>query len=212
MTKTEQLANIWEKKFGDEYTDRKLKVHDLEGQLRESFWRMLVKMTPDAESYLEIGCNAGMNLEGLYTANPQLNITGIEPNVYSLDVAIKKAEGRYRVRGGNIFDLPPELRSDLVFTCTVLIHIAPNDLLSALSNLYKTSKRYILIMEYYWPTVKEMEYRGLKNALWKRDYGSTFLENFSVELIETGYLDSRDGFDRVTWWLFEKQLTNNLKI
>lgn len=108
--------------------------------------------------------------------------------------------------------MPPELRSDLVFTCTVLIHIAPNDLLSALSNLYKTSKRYILIMEYYWPTVKQMEYRGLKNALWKRDYGSIFLENFSVELIETGYLDSRDGFDRVTWWLFEKQLTNNLKI
>jgi len=46
MTKTEQLSNIWEKKFGDEYTDRKLKVHGTEGQLRESFWRQLVNLVP----------------------------------------------------------------------------------------------------------------------------------------------------------------------
>jgi len=44
----------------------------------------------------------------------------------------------------------------------------------------------------------------LKSALWKQDYGATFLQNFDVELIETGYLDARDGFDRTTWWLFNK--------
>ena len=105
---------------------------------------------------------------------------------------------------GNIFSLPSDLRADLVFTCTVLIHIAPKDLLSALSNLYTASSKYILAMEYYWPTVKEIEYRGLKNALWKQDFGALWLRNFDVKLIETGYLDARDGFDRTSWWLFEK--------
>lgn len=204
MTQFEQLSNIWKKNFGDEYTDRKLKVHGTEGKLRESFWRELVKMMPDVKSYLEIGCNAGMNLEGIYKANPKLNITGIEPNAYSLDVAVKKAKKRYKVVQGNVFDLSPKLKSDLVFTCTVLIHIAPKDLLAALTNIYNRSKKYILCMEYYWPTVKKIEYRGLKNALWKRDFGALWLKKFDLNLIETGYLDMRDGFDRTTWWLFKK--------
>jgi len=37
----------------------------------------------------------------------------------------------------------------------------------------------------------------LKNALWKQDYGVLFLKNFDVELLETGYLDERNGFDRL---------------
>ena len=40
--------------------------------------------------------------------------------------------------------------------------------------------------------------------IWEKDFGALWLRNFDVTLIETGYLDSRDGFDRVTWWLFKK--------
>jgi|SRR3989339_487815 len=204
MSKPQQLAEIWEKEFGEEYTRRQLQTHDVEGRLRESFWKDLIKMVPAAKSYLEIGCNVGLNLEPIHKADPQLNVVGVEPNQYALQIAKEKAAGKYKVIDGNIFSLPSDLRADLVFTCTVLIHIAPKDLLSALSNLYTASSKYILAMEYYWPTVKEIEYRGLKNALWKQDFGALWLRNFDVKLIETGYLDARDGFDRTSWWLFEK--------
>ena len=40
--------------------------------------------------------------------------------------------------------------------------------------------------------------------IWEKDFGALWLRNFDVTLIETGYLDARDGFDRVTWWLFKK--------
>jgi spore coat polysaccharide biosynthesis protein SpsF len=204
MPKPHQLAEIWEKEFGEEYTKRQLQTYDAEEKLRETFWRDLTKLLPEAKSYLEIGCNVGLNLEPIYRANPQLNIVGVEPNQYALKIAAEKAMGKYTVVDGNIFNLSPELKADLVFTCTVLIHIAPKDLLSALNNLYTASNKYLLAMEYYWPTVKEIEYRGMKNALWKQDFGALWLKNFDIKLIETGYVDARDGFDRTSWWLFQK--------
>lgn len=204
MRKPKQLSDIWEKQFGEEYTKRKLQVHNTEGKSRDIFWDKLVKMVPDAQSYLEIGCNAGMNLESIYRANPSLDISGIEPNDYAFKIATENLNGKYKIINENVFDLPSTLKADLVFTCTVLIHIAPDDLQSALNNIYKTSKKYILAMEYYWPLVKTIEYRGLKDVLWKQDFGALWLRSQDVELIETGYLDARDGFDRVTWWLFKK--------
>jgi pseudaminic acid biosynthesis-associated methylase len=202
---TEQLNSIWKNQFGVEYTRRKSGVHETEGGKRRAFWHQLVEQIPDAVSYLEIGCNAGMNLEGLYNANPGLQITGLEPNTYALSEARHRSEDRYEIVEGNIFDIDPlPLRADLVFTCTVLIHIHPGDLYRAMEQIYAASGRYILTMEYYWPTLKEIEYRGLNNALWKRDFGAFWLQHFNVHALETGYLDARDGFDRTTWWLFEK--------
>ena len=200
----DSLNEIWEKEFGNAYTDRKLKVHESEGKARESFWSDLLNRVPEIESVLEIGCNAGMNLEAIHKANPNLEITGIEPNRYALEKAVEISKGRYKVLEGNVFEIPPDLKADLIFTCTVLIHIAPDDLKSALENIYNYAGTNILIMEYYWPTTKEIEYRGLRDALWKRDYGAFFMDHFSVAIMETGYLDARDGFDRTTWWLFKK--------
>jgi len=204
VNKHKQLSEIWKKNFGDEYTDRKLVVHKSEGTSREQFWHDLLSMVSGVKSVVEIGCNAGMNLEAIYKANQKLEITGVEPNKYALGKAIEISNGRYKVTDGNVFDLPPDLKADMIFTCTVLIHISPKDLMSAMHRIYDAANNVILIMEYYWPTLKEIEYRGLKSALWKQDYGATFLQNFDVELIETGYLDARDGFDRTTWWLFNK--------
>jgi hypothetical protein len=48
-----------------------------------------------------------------------------------------------------------------------------------------------------------------KNRLFKRDFGKLFLENFSAELIDYGFLWGHiyddAGFDDITWWLFEKR-------
>jgi len=180
-------------------------VHTEEGGKRNAFWREFVELAPDVRSVLEIGCNAGMNLEGLYKADPSLKITGLEPNSYALSEARQRAEGHYGILEGNVFDTDfHALKADLVFTCTVLIHIHPDDLLQAMKQIYMASNRYVLTMEYYWPELKEIEYRGLSNVLWKQDFGALWLQNFDLRIFETSYLAPRDGFDRTTWWLFEK--------
>lgn len=203
MEKTEQLKKVWEDNFGEEYTKRKLEVHETEGNLRDTFWKKLVQMVPDASTYLEIGCNAGMNLISLHNASTDIKLTGLEPNDFAFNTAVSEGEGKFDVIKGNVFDF--DGNADLVFTCTVLIHIAPDDLKAAMEEIYKASNKYVLAMEYYWPELKEIEYRGLKNILWKQDFGAFWLKNFDLEIIETGYLDARDGFDRVTWWLFKKK-------
>lgn len=204
MKKTEQLSGIWENDFGVEYTRRKLQVHEAEGALRKSFWRDLMSQLPGVGSVTEIGCNAGMNLEAIHDTRPDLELVGIEPNDFAFEAATARAKGRYRITAGDLWSLPTDATADLVFTCTVLIHVAPDDLESAMRNIFNLSRRFILTMEYYWPLVKEIEYRGLGSALWKQDFGVAWLHGEAVRLLETGYLDARDGFDRVTWWLFEK--------
>lgn len=204
--KTEQLAGIWEAQFGLEFTNRKLEVHESERRLREPFWSRLVKSVPDARTYLEVGCNVGLNLEGIWRADEHLSITGIEPNDYARGIATEKLGSRATILNGNIFHISSH-SADIVITCSVLIHVAPNDLHSAMENLYCASNRYILTMEYYWPVLKEIEYRGLRNALWKQDFGFRWLERFDLQLLETGYLDARDGFDRITYWLLKKDTT-----
>ena len=204
MNSHTQLSEIWEKNFGDEFTDRKLAVHKSEGTSREQFWHDLLSKVSSVKSVVEIGCNAGMNLEAIYKANQKLEITGIEPNKYALKKAIEISNGRYKVTDGNVFDFAPDLMADMIFTCSLLIHISPKDLMSAMHRIYDASNNVILIMEYYWPTLKEIKYRGLDNALWKQDYGALFFNNFDLNIVETGVLDDRDGFDRITWWLFKK--------
>tara|TARA_B100000700_G_C14879570_1_gene777411 strand:+ start:293 stop:907 length:615 start_codon:yes stop_codon:yes gene_type:complete len=203
--KNKQLDNIWKAEFGDQYTDRMLKVHEGEGGQRKKFWDYIINAMDDVKSVTEIGCNAGMNLEGIHSANQNLKIIGIEPNHYAREKALFISKNRYSVVEGNIFNLSGFDKSDLGITCTLLIHIAPENLIKAMKNVYELSKKYILIMEYYWPTLKEIHYRGLDDALWKQDFGRIFTNNFDVDILKTGYLDERDGFDGVTWWLFKKR-------
>ena len=134
---------------------------------------------------------------GIYSVSGSWGFIGLEK-------ALLIANKRYKVLEGDLFNLSKMEKTDLVVTCTVLIHIAPNNLVKAMKNIYDLSNDYILIMEYYWPIVKEISYRNLDDALWKQDFGRVIMDNFEIDLLETGYLDERDGFDRVTWWLFKK--------
>lgn len=205
MNKTEQLTEIWENEFGKEYTKRKFMSHDEERSKRQGSWESIFELMPDVKSVLEFGPNAGLNLECLANLDRELKIVGVEPNRYALDLANERSDGRYEVVEGDLFKSNVSEQFDCAFTCHLLIHIAPSDLLAAMKTVYAHSKKYILTMEYYWPEVKEIVYRGKTNALWKRDFGRTWLENFDVNLLETGYFGPECGFDRVTWWLFEKK-------
>jgi len=93
----------------------------------------------------------------------------------------------------------------MVFTCGMLIHVSPKDILPAVKNIYDMSTKYILVMEYFSAEEREVKYRGQDEALWTRDYGSLFQDNYPLHCIGYGFLwKPITHFDNVTWWLFEK--------
>ena len=98
---------------------------------------------------------------------------------------------------------------DLVLIKGVLIHIHPNELQNVYKLLYKASRKYICIAEYYNPSPVEVKYRGHEGKLFKRDFAGEIMEQFSdLELIDYGFVYHRDSNfpqDDTTWFLLEKR-------
>ena len=99
--------------------------------------------------------------------------------------------------------------ADLSFTMGVLINISPNNLDKAYETLYLTSKKYLLLCEYYNPTPVAIDYRGHSNKLFKRDFAGELLNKYQdLELLEYGFSyknDKKYSLDDINWFLLEKK-------
>lgn len=158
-------------------------------------------------SILELGCNVGRNLGILRSLVPHASLNAVEINPIALEIADEKYKLNSKF-AGSIFEYQTDALFDLVFTSGVLIHIHPDNLLSAMKKMFHLSSRYIIMVEYFNRTPVSIDYRGEKNKLFKSDFGKLFIENFPVKVIDVGFLwghiyDSA-GFDDVTFWVFEK--------
>ena len=198
-TDTKQLS-YWQGAFGDEYIDRNSDL-DLFSK-RKPFFDHVVSSYP-VKSILEVGCSIGGNLHILKELDSTLALTGVEPNGKAVERA-KKSIPTAKIIHKNIFDTNFHEEFDLVFTAGVLIHIGPKDIDLALSKIHAASKRFILAAEYYSPTEETIPYRNLDDALFKRPYDTLWTNNYEVKIIESGYLDMKQGFDDCHWWLLEK--------
>ena len=196
----------WRGEFGDSYTDRNT------GRVpanRFFFRKALVHAMPSTNSVLELGCGAGENLTALRQMMPSAHLEGIEIN----PVAAKIARGRgHMVSEGSILDMRPDAAIyDLAFTKGVLIHIPPTELHRAYEVLVRSSRRWVLVAEYYNPTPVEVSYRGQPGMLWKRDFAGDLLAAYQeLRLIDYGWVYHRDPYpqDDLSWFLLEKRLPN----
>ena len=79
-----------------------------------------------------------------------------------------------------------------------------------LKKIISSSKKYILIGEYFNRTPTSIIYKRKKDNLFKRDFGKFIIENFGRELklVDYGFLWGHiyndGGFDDITWWIFRK--------
>ena len=195
--------SIWAQEFGNEYTRRNAQS-DIEG--RAEIWRVLLPR--HVESILEVGANVGHNLEAISQFS-QADLYAVEPNQMA-------REGLYSTldwlpRGHIREDYADKLsfedsQVDLAFTCGVLIHIAPDKLMASMKEIHRVSRRYIICAEYFAPSEEMVPYRGVNDALWRRDYGSLYLDNFSdLHCISNFFAWKRmTAFDNITFWVFEK--------
>ena len=195
---TPQLA-LWCSEFGASYTER----NDLERPARvDSFRTILAGL--DVTHALEVGCNVGWNLRYLRTLGVP-RVWGIEPQRFAVARA-RARDPELDVFEGTAFDLPFKDRQfDLVFTSGVLIHIDPAQLPVALAEMARTSRRYLLTIEYDADREQALDYRGHTGALWKRDHASAVAAACpGFERIRTGALSPAEGYDDCTFHVFAR--------
>ena len=202
--KTDQ-ENFWAGLFGDEYIDRNYDQQMIINNIA-IFSKILSKMEP-IESVIEFGPNIGLNLVALKTLVPNAKFTGVEINKSAID-KLKKLK-YVKVYNQSLFDFKLKKTFDLCFVKGVLIHQNPKLLDKAYEILYKYSKRYFLIAEYYNPSPVEVEYRGYRQKLFKRDFAGEIIKIFGkkIQLIDYRFVYHLDRFPQgdLTWFLFEKR-------
>jgi SAM-dependent methyltransferase len=167
-------------------TSTDLSTYDRRGE----FWLPLLdEICP--QSVLEVGCNEGGNLQWIAQRVDPARVTGVDVNAKTLRLLDRRVPG---VRGVHApaRDLPVADRSvDFVFTMGVLSHQPNESLDKVMSEMVRASSRYVFCGD---------------GMLIPRDYGALFLDLFPFDLtpVRQGYLSPEDGWNGVTWWLFER--------
>ena len=148
-----------------------------------------------------------MNLAALNPLFPHLQKEGIEINKEACE-QLKQVIGEKNTHHSSIFDYKLSKLFDLSLIKGVLIHINPDKLNLVYQQLYKSSKKYILMAEYYNPSSVSIPYRGHTDKLFKRDFAGDFLDKYNdVSLVDYGFVYHRDlSFpqDDITWFLIKK--------
>ncbi len=208
MTDTKQLAQ-WRGAFGDAYIERN--AADAK-RLRAStaMWaKILQSLAGDPpRSIIEVGANIGANLLALRQLTDAV-LWGVEPNARArATMAERGVVERDHLIDGVAQRIPlADGTADLAFTCGVLIHIAPSDLLAACKEVHRCAKTYAVCTEYFSDQPEEKAYRGETGLLFKRDFGAFWLDNFpDLVVLDCGFNWVRtSGLDNSTWWVFRKR-------
>ena len=202
--KTDQ-EEFWAGEFGTHYTERNNSEELLSSSL--NLFSTILNKCEDIKSAIEFGANRGLNLNALRLLVPNIELDAIEINKNAA-TELKKNSNIKNIYNESILEWEPEKTYDLVIICGVLIHINPDYLKEVYKLLYKSSKKYILVSEYYNPTPVMIGYRGNKDKLFKRDFAGEIMDNFkNLSLLDYGFCYHRDNFfprDDGTWFLLRK--------
>lgn len=198
----------WQGEFGDDYTDRNLSTDEIL-RARKKLWSEILSLcVPEAPAnIIEIGSNIGVNLRAIAQLTPA-TLYALEPNARARGQIVEDGVvPPERVMDGTASAIPlPDAACDLAFTSGVLIHIHPDHLLAATTDIVRVARRYVVCIEYFADKPEEATYRGRPGLLFKRDFGSFYLDHFpELVPIGCGFAWRRlTGLDNVTWWLFRK--------
>lgn len=203
---------VWQGEFGRAYTDRNtLEMAELDalwsrnyGVSRSAINQMFLEGIPQSASFLEVGCNVGNQLL-LLQAQGYTQLTGIELQSYALAGARSRLKG-VALEQGSALALPFEDQAfDVVFTSGVLIHIAPDDLPQAMSEIHRCARHYIWGAEYFSSELTAVNYRGNDDLLWKMDYARKYLTLFDdLELVKERRLQYLENNNVDTVFLLKK--------
>jgi pseudaminic acid biosynthesis-associated methylase len=212
-----KLTDVWAGDFGHAYQNRNASSWPSIKNRAKLFGDIFMSMEaancaapspkPFPESVIEVGAGAGDNLRAIEMVYMR---TGTPIKLMACDPNAEARKAMADITGalpGDLSALPfKDDAADLVFTSGVLIHVPPIELERAMHEIHRVSARWILSIEYFNNVPEEIPYRGEAGMLWRRDYGSMWLDLFP-DLKTVGYgfaWKKATGLDNVHWFLFEK--------
>lgn len=199
-----QQETFWSGQFGSEYIDRNIGQDLLSANL--ALFSKILWRCEGIQSVIEFGANVGMNLKALKVLNPNIKMSAVEINSEAVNQLKKMDE--VEVFHDSILDFKPQKTWDIALIKTVLIHIDPNYLNNVYEALYKSSKKYIVIAEYFNTTPTEVVYRGHTDKLFKRDFAGEMLTKYKdLSVVDYGFVWNKDPQfpqDDITWFLLKK--------
>ena len=198
----EQLAH-WIGQEGDKYIERNgeelLPAYT-------SMWERILHRTALANSVLEVGANVGINLKAIKNLRPDMECNAIEPNPVARATLLSEGVTAFPYAAEDPWDMWGDY--DLVFTRGVLIHINPTLLPLVYENMYRRTRRYMVVAEYFAPKREMIPYRGLLNRLWRADYAGEIMEKYpDMKLLDYFFIYKRDLVapqDNITVFIMEK--------
>jgi len=203
--KTDQEA-FWAGDFGDAYTARN--AGDALVASNAALFAQILRRCTAASTLIEFGANRGLNLRAIRALRPSIELDAIEINEKAVQ-ELRSWDGVRQIHHDSILNFRPERTWDIALIKGVLIHIAPAQLAKVYEALYRSSSRYIVVVEYYNPTPVEVAYRGHADRLFKRDFAGELLDLFpSLQVVDYGFVWRRDPAfpqDDITWFLLEKR-------
>jgi len=205
MTESSQLRR-WKGSVGDSYIARSQPRPDHERQLMAGWEVLLSHMDPRPGSALEVGAASGLNLRALKRLG-DLDLWAVEPNQQARTILGQEVLEPDHVLDGTLAELPlADGAVELAYTSGVLIHVPDDELETAYRELHRVSSRWLVSLEYFAPSCQSISWRGQDDILFKRDYGSPWLDLFDdVELVADGWFWNRTtGLGDLTWWIFQK--------
>lgn len=211
MKKNTPQENFWSGKFGDEYISRNIGPELLASNV--SFFSRALNKVGKIDSMIEFGANVGMNLSAIKVLYPNLLLNAVEINQNaSKELKINHPNCEVFTGSINSFQVNNKEKYDLSLIKTVLIHINPDQLENTYKAIYESSKKYILICEYYNTTPVTVNYRGHNDRLFKRDFAGEILDKYSdLVLVDYGFVYHREQgpchilIDDISWFLLEKK-------
>ena len=204
MTYRTEQEEFWAGEFGDDYINRNQGEQLVNSNV--VLFGQILRSASSVKSIVEFGCNIGLNLRALQRINGGFDLCGYEINKIAAETS--RSLGIAKIINGTVLDeLPTDEQYDISFTKGVLIHINPVELDKVYENLFRLSKRYIVVCEYYNPSPVVIRYRGNENRLFKRDFAGDLIQKYKLALIDYGFTYHRDNYfpqDDLTWFLLEK--------
>ncbi len=205
--KTEQ-EEFWAGKFGDDYSIRNFSKNLIALNL-SLFSRIFSRIGP-VDSLIEFGSNIGLNLFAIKQLQPNVELSAIEINHSAILKMKELLDDQVKVYEQSILDFVSDEKRDVVLIKGVLIHINPDELDNVYSSLYSTSKKYIVIAEYYNTTPVMVKYWENSDKLFKRDFCGEIMEKYpDLMLVDYGFVYHADPqypkVDEFNWFILEKK-------
>lgn len=201
-TKRTEQENFWAGSFGSQYIGRNSTAPS-----STAIWARMLARAQKFSSAIELGANICLNMRAILTLVPKCRLAAVEINADAFRILSQIPS--VTATHCSLFEFETTEQFDLSFAHGVLIHLNQERISEAYEKLYQLSRRYILISEYYNPTLVSVTYRGHENQLFKRDWVGEMMDTYpNLSLVDYGFFYHRDpifpGGDQ-NWFLLEKR-------